>query len=49
LFISAEVLADIALCPWEALKVRMQTSTTPFANSTSEGFNKIRNQEGLNG
>ncbi|CAI2169724.1 7310_t:CDS:2 [Funneliformis geosporum] len=46
---SAEVLADIALCPWEALKVRMQTSTQPFAKSTSEGFNKILKQEGLNG
>jgi solute carrier family 25 phosphate transporter 3 len=22
---SAEVLADIALCPWEAVKVRIQT------------------------
>ncbi|CAG8481949.1 6140_t:CDS:2 [Funneliformis caledonium] len=46
---SAEVLADIALCPWEALKVRMQTSTEPFAKSTSEGFNKILKQEGLSG
>ncbi|CAB5102151.1 unnamed protein product [Rhizophagus irregularis] len=46
---SAEVLADIALCPWEALKVRMQTSTVPFAKTTFEGFNKIKSQEGLSG
>ncbi|CAG8720218.1 8342_t:CDS:2, partial [Racocetra fulgida] len=42
---SAEFFADIALCPWEALKVRMQTSTVPFANSTAEGFQKILKQE----
>jgi len=46
---SAEILADIALCPWEALKVRMQTSTQPFASSTAAGFNKILKAEGLNG
>ncbi|CAJ0630027.1 586_t:CDS:2 [Entrophospora sp. SA101] len=40
---------DIALCPWEALKVRMQTSTQPFASSTAAGFNKILKAEGLNG
>ncbi|RHZ84094.1 hypothetical protein Glove_85g80 [Diversispora epigaea] len=46
---SAEVLADIALCPWEALKVRMQTSTEPFAKSTVEGFNKILKNESISG
>ncbi|CAG8622881.1 67_t:CDS:2, partial [Paraglomus brasilianum] len=46
---SAEILADIALCPWEALKVRMQTATTPFATSTVEGFNKILKHEGISG
>ncbi|CAG8526687.1 3011_t:CDS:2 [Acaulospora morrowiae] len=46
---SAEILADIALCPWEALKVRMQTSTEPFAKSTSEGFSKILKNEGVSG
>ncbi|KAJ1987948.1 Cu/Pi carrier [Dimargaris cristalligena] len=46
---SAEVIADVALCPWEALKVRMQTSTTPFAAGTVAGFNKILATEGVNG
>ncbi|CAG8833330.1 18841_t:CDS:2, partial [Gigaspora margarita] len=46
---SAEFFADIALCPWEALKVRMQTSTVPFANSATEGFQKILRSEGANG
>lgn len=46
---SAEVFADIALCPMEALKVRMQTSTTPFAASASAGFSKILSTEGIRG
>ncbi|KAJ1648481.1 Cu/Pi carrier [Dispira simplex] len=46
---SAEVLADVALCPWEALKVRMQTTTTPFAAGTVAGFSKILQTEGVNG
>ncbi|KAK9711101.1 Cu/Pi carrier [Basidiobolus ranarum] len=46
---SAEFIADIALCPLEALKVRMQTSTEPFAASTSAGFRKILAAEGWNG
>ena len=46
---SAEVFADIALCPMEALKVRMQTSTTPFASSAREGISKILKQEGISG
>ncbi|KAJ2960521.1 hypothetical protein NQZ79_g4107 [Umbelopsis isabellina] len=46
---SAEFLADIALCPWEALKVRMQTSVPPFATNTAEGFNKLKSAEGLGG
>lgn len=46
---SAEVIADIGLCPMEALKVRMQTSTVPYAKNTLEGFNKILSQEGLSG
>ena len=46
---SAEVIADVALCPMEALKVRMQTSTTPFASSTLGGFQKIREAEGAGG
>ncbi|KAJ1976199.1 Cu/Pi carrier [Dimargaris xerosporica] len=46
---SAEFLADIALCPWEALKVRMQTTTTPFAAGTVDGFSKILKSEGAGG
>ncbi|KAI8874243.1 mitochondrial phosphate carrier protein 2 [Ramicandelaber brevisporus] len=46
---SAELFADIGLCPWEALKVRMQTSTTPFASGTVAGFQKILANEGVNG
>ena len=46
---SAEVIADVALCPMEALKVKMQTSPTPFASSTFAGFAKIRQSEGMSG
>lgn len=46
---SAEFFGDIALCPWEALKVKMQTSTTPFASSTAAGLAKIKANEGLSG
>jgi solute carrier family 25 (mitochondrial phosphate transporter), member 3 len=46
---SAEFLADIALCPFEAIKVRMQTSLPPFAHSMREGWNKIVTKEGYSG
>ncbi|KAI8380509.1 mitochondrial phosphate carrier protein 2 [Choanephora cucurbitarum] len=46
---SAEFIADVLLCPMEALKVRMQTSVPPFAKTTSEGFKKILATEGLGG
>ncbi|KAG2237866.1 hypothetical protein INT48_002170 [Thamnidium elegans] len=46
---SAELIADVLLCPMEALKVRMQTSIPPFAKTTSEGFKKIMATEGING
>merc|ERR1712048_155124 len=47
---SAEVIADVGLCPWEALKVRMQTSPEgTFPLSTSEAIAKIRGAEGTNG
>ena len=46
----AEVLADAFLCPWEALKVRMQTSKPgTFPTKMIPGFNKIRADEGVNG
>ncbi|KAI9263773.1 mitochondrial carrier domain-containing protein [Sporodiniella umbellata] len=46
---SAELIADVLLCPWEALKIRMQTSIPPFAKTTGEGFKKIMATEGLSG
>jgi solute carrier family 25 phosphate transporter 3 len=47
---SAEVIADIALCPMEALKVRMQTTIgKPFASGAVAGFNKIIANEGMGG
>ena len=46
---SAEFLADIALCPFEAIKVRMQTTLPPFANTMREGMSKVIAQEGYSG
>jgi solute carrier family 25 (mitochondrial phosphate transporter), member 3 len=46
---SAEFLADIALCPFEAIKVRMQTTLPPYAHSLREGWSKIVSQEGYAG
>ncbi|KAJ1837551.1 Cu/Pi carrier, partial [Coemansia sp. RSA 2708] len=46
---SAEFIADTMLCPMEALKVKMQTSTTPFASSFLGGVRKINAAEGING
>lgn len=46
---SAEFLADLALCPWEAIKVRMQTTLPPYAHSLREGWSKIVAKEGVSG
>lgn len=46
---SAEFLADIALCPWEAVKVRMQTTLPPYAHNMREGVSKVVAQEGVAG
>lgn len=46
---SAEFLADIALCPFEAIKVRMQTTLPPFAHTMREGWSKIVRDEGYAG
>lgn len=46
---SAEFFADIALCPLEAVKVRMQTTVPPFATGTFDGIAKIRAREGFGG
>lgn len=46
---SAEFIADIFLCPWEAIKVRTQTTIPPFAKGPIDGWNKIVKAEGLGG
>lgn len=46
---SAEVIADVALCPMEALKVRMQTSLTPYSNGAVAGFGRLMREEGFSG
>lgn len=46
---TAEAIADLALCPFEAIKVRMQTTLPPFANTMREGWSKIVAQEGYAG
>lgn len=45
---SAEFIADIALCPFEAVKVRVQTQPG-FARGLSDGFPKLVKSEGLLG
>jgi len=46
---SAEFLADILLCPFEAIKVRMQTTLPPFAHTLREGWAKVVKEEGYAG
>lgn len=47
---SAEVIADVGLCPWEAVKVRMQTSKAgTFPLGLGEAMNTIKAAEGTNG
>lgn len=46
---SAEFIADVALCPFEAVKVRMQTTIPPFARSTFTGISTITGKEGTAG
>lgn len=46
---SAEFVADIFLCPFEAIKVRMQTTLPPYASSLREGWSKIVTKEGYGG
>ena len=45
---TAEVFADVALCPMEAVKVRVQTQPG-FARGLSDGFPKIVRAEGYAG
>jgi len=46
---SAEFIADLALCPFEAVKVRMQTTIPPFAKGTFDGLSTIVATEGTGG
>jgi solute carrier family 25 (mitochondrial phosphate transporter), member 3 len=46
---SAEFIADIFLCPFEAVKVRMQTTLPPYASTLREGWRKIVAKEGYAG
>ncbi|MCJ1380330.1 hypothetical protein MMC17_003433 [Xylographa soralifera] len=46
---SAEFIADLALCPFEAVKVRMQTTIPPFATGTFNGISNITGKEGFAG
>ncbi|KAI1441172.1 mitochondrial phosphate carrier protein [Annulohypoxylon stygium] len=46
---SAEFLADLALCPFEAVKVRMQTTIPPPYKGTLDGISKITAAEGVGG
>ena len=46
---SAEFIADIFLCPFEALKVRMQTTVPPFASTLREAWGKTVAKEGIKG
>lgn len=45
---SAEFFADIALCPFEAVKVRVQTQPG-FARTFREAVPKIYNDEAIRG
>jgi solute carrier family 25 (mitochondrial phosphate transporter), member 3 len=46
---SAEFIADVLLCPFEAIKVRMQTTIPPYASNLREGWSKITEKEGISG
>ena len=41
------MIADVLLCPWEAIKVKTQTSIPPFASSVLDGYKKITAAEGF--
>ncbi|KAA1127049.1 Cu/Pi carrier [Puccinia graminis f. sp. tritici] len=46
---TAELIADAAYVPLEAVKVRMQTTIPPFAAGTVDGFQKFVAVEGVQG
>ena len=45
---SAQIVADVALSPFEAVKVRVQTQPK-FANGLSDGFPRLYASEGISG
>jgi solute carrier family 25 phosphate transporter 3 len=46
---SAELIADVALCPFEAVKVRTQTTIPPEFRSTFGGISAVVAKEGTAG
>jgi len=46
---TAEFIADIFLCPCEAIKVRMQTTIPPYASNLREGWSKVVAKNGVAG
>lgn len=46
---SAEFIADMGLCAFEAVKIRTQTTLPPFAKGTLDGISKITASEGTAG
>ncbi|KAE8148655.1 mitochondrial carrier domain-containing protein [Aspergillus avenaceus] len=46
---SAELIADVALCPFEAVKVRVQTTIPPDIRSTFTGISNVVAKEGVAG
>lgn len=46
---SAEFIADVGLCPFEAVKVRMQTTIPPAFTGTMNGLSSITAKEGIGG
>lgn len=46
---SAEFVADVALCPFEAIKVRMQTTIPPEVKGTFSGISSVVSKEGVAG
>ncbi|PLB38379.1 putative mitochondrial phosphate carrier protein [Aspergillus candidus] len=46
---SAELIADVALCPFEAVKVRGQTTIPPDIRSTFGGISSVVAKEGVSG
>lgn len=48
---SAEIIADLLLCPWEAIKLKIQLSRPGFEypNSLSGAISKLKAEEGTSG